>query len=106
MHTWVEVLVEGAESNTWISNVFVVTLDTGINLPLIGSVARGYVWSVAWLSWSQRNVNELSTTLIRSLFSRPWLARVNVKRPVVGLYAAAVGVKLVVLALGYACTLA
>ena len=35
-------LVEGTLSKSWTSNVFVVTLETLIHLPLTGSEARGY----------------------------------------------------------------
>ena len=101
-----DTFVEGVIFKVCISNVFVVTFDTGINLPLIGSVLRGYVFWVALLSVAQVNVNELSTTLIRSKFSNPWLFRVNVKIPVVGLYTALVGVCCVTSPLGYTCSVA
>ena len=101
-----DTFVEGVIFKVCISNVFVVTLDTGINLPLIGSVLRGYVFWVALLSVAQVNVNELSTTLIKSKFSNPWELRVNVSIPVVGLYTAFVGVCWVVSLLGYTCSVA
>ena len=40
-NVWVSKLVEGQALKTWISNVFVVTLDIGVHTPLSGSVERG-----------------------------------------------------------------
>ena len=41
-NVWASVFVEGITSNTWTSNVFVVTLETSTHLLLMKSVERGY----------------------------------------------------------------
>ena len=90
-NVWSDIFVEGITSRTCTSNVFVVTSETGIHLPLIGSVDLGYWWSVAFWSYLQLNLNALSAILILCPLQSPWLATVMVNLPVKGLYAANVG---------------
>ena len=78
-------MVEGVESNTWIVNVSVVTLPIGTYLPLIGSDDLGYDLSVALPPKLQLKTMELSSIIIWSPASIPWLGIVRVITPVVGL---------------------
>jgi len=52
-------------------NVLLSTFVNSINLPLIGSVERGYGWFVALLSLAQVNVIEPSANLTKSPVANP-----------------------------------
>ena len=82
---WSVIFVEGTESRTCTSKVFVVTLETGTHLSRIGSVILGYSWSVPYPSWAQLNLNALSAILILCPLQSPWLVTVIVNLPVIGL---------------------
>ena len=56
--------------------------------------ARGYVFWAVWPSRAQVNVSELSASLTEVPAVKVWVPIVNSKRPVEGVYVAAVGVKL------------
>ena len=102
------VFVEGipVDNKTWTLNVFAVTSEISNQELAAGSVARGYVWFVWLLSWPQVNVRESVAILIWSPFANPCWGTVNCIIPVEGSYTAAVLWCIVVVVLGYECSVA
>ena len=85
LNVWTVVLDAGAVDNTCTVIVVEVVESIGIAVLHTGSPVRGYVWSVAWLSSAQVNVNELVAILIRSPTIWVWLPMVISIKPLVGL---------------------
>ena len=89
------------DAPTLISKVLVVTFDIWVNMPLTGSVERGYAWLEPLLSLVHVNVNAPSSNLTQSSFAKPWPERVMVTIPVDALYVALSGVYESTIALGW-----